>query len=151
MVDMCHHTQSDYQASNPPLRLTVWMRGLWICHTTNGEGGGMLLLFCLSLLLYAWDAMQTWIRFVAFADVRKDSCCQDVQNHRPIILCHRCAVPDNQEPNPVSLFCLLHRVSLTSLVLTLAHHQTTPVFIFVWSILGEKSRLEQCAANEQTI
>lgn len=146
MADMCHHTQPDYQDSNPPLRLTGWVRGLQrICRTKSNPGpsisgvkgrGDMLLLPLLSLSMYVWGAMWPWIRFVALADIWTDSC-QQTQN--TMYLCCPWAIPDCGEANPVSMFSrspLLQWVSMTSHVLTLPRQQTTP--LFVCEILGRK-------------
>lgn len=91
---MCHHTHSDYQFSNPPLRLAGRVRGLrMICHTTNNpapsistarweeggeEGGLVLLLSLLSPPLYTLPR----IRLVAPADMWTDSCQQDVRKQK---------------------------------------------------------------------
>ena len=148
------HTQIN-RVSNPPLRLTGWVRGLrMICHTTNnpapsistarweGRGGLVLLLSLLSPPLYTLPG----IRLVAPADMWTDSCQQDVRKQKSASQARITPLPLGCPWSAGQLipyhcfagFCLLQRVSVTSLVLTSAHQQTTPVFIFVCEIPAEK-------------
>lgn len=85
----CVTTQSDYQVSNPPLRLTGWVRGLQMISDTTYNpapsistvrGRGQKLLLLLSPLLGVGGAMQPWITVVASAAIWRGSCQQDVLN-----------------------------------------------------------------------
>lgn len=154
---MCHHTHSDYRVFNPPLRLAGRVRGLrMICHTRNNPAPsistprwevcvcvGWRLVLLLSLLsLYTLPR----IRLVAPADMWTDSCQQDVLKQKSALQARITPLPLGCPWSAGQLipyhcfagFCLLQRVSVTSLVLTSAHQQTTPVFIFVCEIPAEK-------------
>lgn len=175
---MCHHTQSDYRLSNPPLRLTGWVRGLrMICHTTNnpapsistvrrrgrewGVGGGphVVALLIASLAVRLRRRVAFWISLVTSADMRTDSCQRDVPNQSAARVRIASRLPlslspsDRRAANPVSLFLRFFRrlqwVSVTSPVLTSAHQQTTPVFIFVHMRCRRKNtpRWEECGCQ----
>ena len=106
-------------------------------------GGGRRLVLLLSLLsLYTLPR----IRLVAPADMWTDSCQQDVLKQKSALQARITPLPlgcpwSAGQLIPYHCFagvCLLQRVSVTSLVLTSAHQQTTPVFIFVCEIPAEK-------------
>lgn len=165
MVDTCHHTQSDYQVSNPPPRQTGWVRGLrMICHTTNNpapsistvsEGAHVVALSLSPPSPCVGGAMQPWIRLVALADMWTDSCHKmrkTIVLCRPVSLFYPWAVPDWRAVNPISLFCALvcyngyqwhhwcwHR-------LTSKQHQCLSMSVRYW--LKNTPRWDPAAAND---
>lgn len=114
VVDMCHSTQSDYQASNPPLKLPGWVRGLrMIRHTTNNPAPSISTVrgCCCSPYCRCMSEgaiMQSWIMCVPLADMWTDSCQQDVLNQSAVQAPYLSATLGPSliggAVNPVSLF-----------------------------------------------